>query len=73
MFTVSGSGGSGDLDDKTPRLLIFYCYILCIYMLTTSTNMYEKKMSHYPSFMYTLLYLSVWFQDIIFPATKKPL
>lgn len=46
MFTVSGSCCGGDLDDKNSPssyyiLLLLYC--MHIYVQTTFTNMYEKK------------------------------
>lgn len=71
MFTVSGSSSSGDLADKnSPFSYILFLY-LCIYTLTTSTNMYKKNPTTH--FFVYILYLSVWFQDIIFPPTKEDL
>lgn len=43
MFTVSGSSNSGDLDDKNSPFSYILLLYLCIYTLTTSTNMYKKN------------------------------
>lgn len=72
MFTVSGSSSSGDLDDKNSPFTYILLLYLCIYTLMTSTNMYKKN-NPPPIFCVCIIFLSVWFQDIIFPPTKEDL
>lgn len=71
MFTVSGSSSSGDLADKnSPFSYILFLY-LCIYTLTTSTNMYKKK-THHPFFCVYIILISVVPGYNISPDKRRP-
>jgi len=76
MFTVSGSGCEGDLDDKNSPssyiLLLLYC--MHMYMQTTFTNMYEKNKNKPPPVfcVYIIILIStVSGHNIILPRQKK--
>lgn len=75
MFTVSGSGCGGDLDDKNSLVFLYFIIIIiivCTHTQMTFTNMYEKKNKPLPVFcVYIIILISKVPGHNILPRQKK--